>query len=193
MSYRVAMSIHTGTHELGPANGRITLHTTREGVASTAGHDLTIEVQRWSGELTVNDDLTPAGLAVQVDMRSLAVLEGSGGLKPLSDRDRGEIVKTAQKVLTADRHPEASFTAGQFQPGSDGASVISGTLTLGGKQGQLSLQARETAPDRYHASGQVVQSAYGITPYRGFFGALKVSDAVSVDVDVDLSQEAGQG
>ena len=27
-----------------------------------AGHDLTIEVGRWSGELTINDDLTPAAL-----------------------------------------------------------------------------------------------------------------------------------
>jgi hypothetical protein len=37
----------------------------------------------------------------------------------------------------------------------------------------------------------VVQSSFGITPYRGFFGALKVSDPVQVEVDVDLSQPEG--
>jgi hypothetical protein len=34
----------------------------------------------------------------------------------------------------------------------------------------------------------VVQSEHGIKPYRGFFGALKVRDAVDVDIDVDLSE-----
>jgi hypothetical protein len=36
-----------------------------------------------------------------------------------------------------------------------------------------------------------VQSQHGIKPYSGFFGALKVRDAVDVDIDVDLSDPAG--
>jgi hypothetical protein len=35
-----------------------------------------------------------------------------------------------------------------------------------------------------------VQSEHGIKPYRGFLGALRVRDAVDVDVDVDLSEPA---
>ncbi len=186
------MAVHAGRHELGPGNGRIILHTTREGVAATAGHDLSIEVRRWSGELTVNDDLSPVSLDVQVDMGSLAVLEGTGGLKPLTDRDRREIAVSARKVLGTERHPQASFTGAEFKPEGGGSGLITGTLTLAGKQGPLSLQVRETGPDRYHATGEVVHSAHGITPYRGFFGALKVRDAVAVDVDIDLSApEAG--
>jgi polyisoprenoid-binding protein YceI len=181
------MAVHAGRHELGPDRGQIVLHTTREGVAATAGHDLTIEVTRWSGELTVNDDLSPAGLSVRVDLHSLAVREGTGGLRPLSDKDRREIVVTARKVLGADRHPEASFTAAEFKPDGDGGGVITGTLTLTGTSGPVRLQVRQTGPDRYHASGEVAHSAHGLTPYRGFLGALKVSDAVGVDVDVDLS------
>ena len=48
-----------------------------------------------------------------------------------------------------------------------------------------------TGPDRYHATTTVVQSAHGIKPYTGFFGALRVRDAVDVDVDVDLSEPDG--
>jgi polyisoprenoid-binding protein YceI len=187
------MAVHAGRHELGPDRGRIILHTTRQGVAATAGHDLTIEVTRWSGELTVDDDLTPSGLSVRVDMQSLAVREGTGGVKPLSDKDCREIAVTARKVLAADRHPEASLTATEFKPDGNGGGLIAGTLTLAGKPAPLSLQVRETGPGRYHATGEVVHSAYGITPYRGFFGALKVSDAVSVDVDVDLSEPDAAG
>jgi hypothetical protein len=34
----------------------------------------------------------------------------------------------------------------------------------------------------------VVQSAFGIKPYTGFFGALKLRDEVGVEFEVDLSK-----
>jgi polyisoprenoid-binding protein YceI len=184
------MAVHAGRHQLGTDRGRIVLHTFRDGVAAQAGHDLTIDVSRWSGELTVNDDLSPADLAVQVDMNSLIVREGSGGLKPLTDRDRREIAVTARKTLAVDRHPEASFAAMKFEPAADGGGVIMGTLTLAGVARPLRLQVSGTGPDNYHATTTVVQSEHGIKPYRGFLGALKVRDAVDVDIDVDLSESA---
>jgi polyisoprenoid-binding protein YceI len=171
--------------------GRIILHTFRDGLAATAGHDLTIEVGRWSGELTVDDELKPTELAVQIDMGSLIVREGSGGIKPLTDRDRREIAVTARKTLGADRYPEATFTAESFKPGADEGGTITGTLTLAGVTRPLWLQVTRTGPDTYHAAAEVVQSQFGIKPYTGFFGALRVRDAVTVDVDVDLSGPDG--
>jgi polyisoprenoid-binding protein YceI len=181
------MAVHAGRHQLGTDRGRIILRTSRDGVAAQAGHDLTIEVGRWSGELTLKDDLSPAGLAVQVDLNSLIVREGSGGVKPLTDRDRREIAVTARKTLAVDRHPEASFVAEKFDPAADGGGVIVGTLTLAGVARPLRLQVSKAGPDSYHATATVVQSDHGIKPYRGFLGALRVRDAVDVDVDVDLS------
>jgi len=171
--------------------GRIVLHTFRDGLAATAGHDLTIEVGRWSGELTLNEDLSPAGLQVQIDMGSLIVREGTGGIKPLTDRDRREIAVTARKTLGSDRHPEATFAATEFKAGEDGGGTVTGTLTLAGVARPLQLQVSRTGPDRYHATTTVAQSTYGIKPYTGFFGALRVRDAVDVDVDVDLSVPGG--
>jgi len=185
------MAVQPGRHHLGTDRGRIILHTFRDGLAAQAGHDLTIEVGRWSGELTVNDDLSPAGLQVQIDMGSLIVREGTGGIKPLTDRDRREIAVTARKTLGADRHPEASFTATDFKAGEDGGGTITGTLTLAGVDRPLRLEVAVTGPDRYHATTTVVQSTHGIKPYTGFLGALRVRDAVDVDIDVDLSQPDG--
>src|SRR5215468_6375549 len=125
------MTVRAGRHQLGLDRGRIILHTFREGVAAQAGHDLIIEVGRWSGELTLNDDLSPVALTAQIDMTSLIVREGTGGLMPLTDRDRREIAATGRKTLGADRHPEAGFAAEKFEPGADGGA-ISGTLTLAG-------------------------------------------------------------
>ena len=187
------MAVHAGRHQLSTDRGRIVLHTFREGLAAQAGHDLIIEVGRWSGELTLNDDLSPADLTARIDIGSLIVREGTGGLKPLTDRDRREIAVIARKTLGSDRHPEASFAGQEFEPGADGGGTITGTLTLAGAARPLRLDVRNTGPDRYHAATSVVQSEYGIKPYRGFMGALKVRDAVDVDVDVDLSDEAGAG
>jgi len=184
------MAVRAGRHQLGPDRGRIILRTFREGVAAQAGHDLIIEVGRWSGELMLNDDLSPAALTAQIDMTSLIVREGTGGLMPLTDRDRREIAATGRKTLGADRHPEAGFAAEKFEPGADGGGAISGTLTLAGAAGPLRLEVSRTGQDRYHATTSVVQSRYGIKPYRGFMGALRVRDAVDVAVDVDLSEPA---
>ena len=184
------MTVRAGRHQLGTDRGRIVLHTFRDGLAAQAGHDLTIEVGRWSGELTVNDDLTPADLEVRIDMGSLIVREGTGGLKPLTDRDRREIAVTARKTLGADRHPEANFAATKFEPAADGG-LIAGTLTLAGQSRPLRLQVTKIGPDHYRATTSVVQSEHGIKPYTGFLGALRVRDAVEVEADVDLSEPAG--
>ncbi len=181
------MAVRPGRHRLGRDRGRIILHTFRNGLAAQAGHDLTIEVDRWSGELTVNDDLTPADVEIRIDLGSLIVRKGTGGLKPLTDRDRCEIAVTARKVLAADRHAEATFAAATFEP-SGGGGAVSGTLTLHGATRPVKLQVVETAAGRYHATASVVQSEFGIKPYTAFLGALRLRDAVDVEIDIDLSE-----
>jgi polyisoprenoid-binding protein YceI len=184
------MAVVAGRHRLGPDRGRILLRTFRDGLAAQAGHDLTIEATRWSGELVVNDDLSPASLEVRIDLGALVVREGTGGVKPLTDRDRREMAVTARKVLGTDQHPEAVYAADSFRPAADGGGEISGTFTLRGQSRPLRLQVKQTGTDRYHAETQVVQSDYGIKPYTAFLGALRVRDAVDAAIELDLSDPA---
>jgi polyisoprenoid-binding protein YceI len=187
------MAIHAGRHQFGTENGRITLRTSRDGLAAGAGHDLTIDAVQWSGELVLDDDLAPVSLTARIDLGALVVRAGSGGLKPLTDRDKREIAVTSRKVLSADRYPEATFTATSFEPGPDGTSgVITGTLSLAGQSRPQRLQVSQTAPGQYKATTTVRQRDYGIKPYSGFLGALKVADAVEVEVELDLSDGADQ-
>lgn len=183
------MALQAGRHHLGPEHGSILLRTFRDGLAAQAGHDLTIEAARWSGEFAVGDDPAQLSLEVRIDMGALVVRDGSGGIKPLTDRDKREIAVTARKVLGADRHPEATFSATDLRQSGSGG-VITGTLTLAGRTRPLRLNVSETGPDAYRATTSVVQSEFGIRPYSGFLGALKVRDAVDVQVDVSL---AGDG
>jgi polyisoprenoid-binding protein YceI len=189
------MAILAGRHHLDTDRGRILLTTLRAGLASQAGHDLTIEPASWSGELEIGADAAPVGLEVRIDMSSLVVRDGSGGLKPLSDRDRREIAATARKVLSVPRHPDATFSATTFEPaGPDEAGgVITGTLTLAGQARPLRLDVRPSGPGGYVATASVTQSDFGIKPYTGFLGALKVADAIGVRVEISLPQAAADG
>jgi polyisoprenoid-binding protein YceI len=186
------MAIQAGRHQFGTDKGRITLRTSRDGLAATAGHDLTIEVARWSAELVVSPDLSPASLTATIDMGALVVSGGSGGIKPLTDRDKREVAVSARKVLSSDRFPEAVFTATDFTPepgeaNADVGGVISGTLNLAGQSGPLRLQVQSAGSGRYKATTTIRQTDFGIKPYTGFLGALKVRDTVDVEVEVDLS------
>src|SRR5262249_58549150 len=105
------MAVAPGHYRLGPDNGRIVLRTFRQGLGARAGHDLVIDVPRWSGELTVNDDKTLASIEAKIDMTSWTVREGNGGIKPLTDRDRREIHTTARRGPSTQQQPAARVAA----------------------------------------------------------------------------------
>jgi polyisoprenoid-binding protein YceI len=179
----------TGTHALGPASGRVLIKTGRAGLAARAGHDLTIEITRWSASVTVpaDDDggITAAAVSAELDLGSLTVRTGTGGAKPLSDRDRGDIHATARKILG--KGATATFTSSRVIPAS-GGGAIEGTLTLHGTPRPVRLQVTSPEPNRYRGTAVVRQSDFGITPYSGFLGALKLKDEVTVEFEVLLSE-----
>jgi polyisoprenoid-binding protein YceI len=162
------------------------LRTGRQGVGSTVGHDLTLEVTVWSVEIDV-PETGPADAAVtaRIDLGSLTVRDSSGGARPLTDKDRADIQQNAQRVLDTGDHGAASFESTGVVVGDDHAT-ISGVLTLHGVAAPVDVHLRELGPGRYRAGTVVTQSAYGIKPYSALLGALKVRDEVEVEIDVDL-------
>ncbi|MFD0744390.1 YceI family protein [Phytohabitans flavus] len=180
------MTIRTGGFRFGPDNGRMLLRTGRKGVGSTVGHDLTIEVTDWSVRVDVPESgPADATATARITLGSLVVRAGSGGARPLTDNDRGEIVNNARRTLDVDRHPTATFESTRVVAGDDRAT-ISGTLTVRGIAAAIDVDVRAVSPDRYRATTVVTQSKYGIKPYSAFLGALKVRDDVEVEIEVQL-------
>jgi polyisoprenoid-binding protein YceI len=177
-----------GAYRLGPESGRLLVNTTRTGLGAKAGHDLTIEVTRWHGRATV-DAATPANssVAVEVEVDSFEVRQGTGGVKPLTDADRAEIKKTLGEVLHAVQHPTITFRSTRVD-GSAGSFTLDGELTIMGVTGPVTVQGRVT-DGRVVGGASVVQSRWGIRPYSALFGALKLSDEVKVDFDVALTSD----
>jgi polyisoprenoid-binding protein YceI len=186
------MAASTGTYRLGPDSGRVVIKTTRAGLAARVGHDLALDVTRWSADVTVpGDDLSAATVTAELDLGSLAVREGTGGARPLTDSDRRDIESTMRKTLGAGAgagagaQATAAFRSTRVIPAAAGGA-IEGTLTLNGRSQPARLQLTAPAPGRFQGTVTVVQSAFGIKPYSGFFGALKLRDEVVAEFEVDL-------
>jgi polyisoprenoid-binding protein YceI len=170
------MTLTPGTHQLGPEDGSLIVRTFREGVAAKVGHDLVIAVTRW--EATLDGDAST--LSLQADAHSLEVREGLRGVKPLTDKDRTEIAKTIdEKVL---RGQPIEFRSTAVQASGSGLSV-EGELTLAGSTHPVRLQLDVDAAGRAQGAVTLAQSAWGIKPYRGLMGALKVRDEVEIAFD----------
>jgi len=191
-----------GTFRLGPDTGRVVIKTSRAGLAARAGHDLTIEVTRWSAQVAVpaegDGGLAAATISAELDLGSLEVREGTGGAIPLTDRDRREIKNQMGKILGSGT---ATFASSRIIPSGSllapggttppdppaGGGAIEGTVTLNGQTQPARLQVTGSGSGRYRGSATLAQTGFGIKPYTGFFGALKLRDEVVVEFEVDLS------
>ena len=109
------MPIQPGTYELGPADGTLSVRTSRTGAAAKAGHDLRMEVGSWSATIALAEDPAQTTMRLSADSRSLRVLEGTGGMSALDEDDRlSPILAHLSRSFTA---PETTFDASS-QPSS---------------------------------------------------------------------------
>lgn len=187
----ITMALSPGTHTLTPADGTVRIHTGREGMASRIGHDLVLEVTRWTATVAVDgEDVSRSTVTATFDARSIEVREGTGGATPLSDKDRGDIGKSmAEKVLKSSSYPEITLRSTSVTGGDGGALEVVADLTLVGLTRSVRFQlASEAADGTTRLTGRIplVQSTWGIKPYSAMLGALKVPDRIEVSVDLRI-------
>lgn len=183
-----AMTIKSGSHSIGPENGKLTINTYVGGMGSKMGHDLVLEATRWSGTLELNpDDPGSCSVEVTVDPRSLEVIQATGGLKPLSDKDKGDIAQNQEKTLQPGKFPEISFKSTSVK-GNVPKLSLQGDLTIMGNTKPVTLEVMvEENGSETRVSGKttVVQTEFGVKPYSKM-GALKVKDPVDIQVELTL-------
>ena len=180
------MVLPPGTHRLGPDNASLQLRTYREGVAAKAGHDLVIDVTRWDATVVVADEPDGWSIELNADPRSLEIREGLRGVKPLTDKDRVEIRKNIDdKILGS--HP-IQFRSSGVRPADDGGRLtVEGALSMAGSTRPLTAHLSVKDDGEVNGTIPVRQSEWGIKPYRGLMGALKVRDEVEVVIAAKLA------
>ncbi|MEA2217479.1 MAG: hypothetical protein QOJ35_105 [Solirubrobacteraceae bacterium] len=177
------MAIQAGTYKLGPDNATLRVKTGRHGAAAKAGHDLVIEVRSWEATLEVGEDAGASSLELTADATSLHVIEGVGGMQALGDDDKADIRKTIDKDVL--KKKDIAFQSSGVSE-SGGGLAVSGDLTMGGKSKPVEFELTGDG-GAIAGSAEVKQSDWGIKPYSALFGALKVNDEVTVEVEGTLS------
>jgi polyisoprenoid-binding protein YceI len=177
------VSLRPGTHSVGPDSGTCHVHTYREGVAQKVGHDLIIGVGQWRATVEIGEDGTPKSISLEADPRSLRVLEGHRGVKPLTESDCAEIRSNIDEKILRGQPIKFSSSAVEL---SDGRLVARGELAMAGTTKPASFELGLDERGRVAGTLPVPQSEWGIKPYRAFMGALRVRDTVDVVLDVEL-------
>jgi polyisoprenoid-binding protein YceI len=170
------------SQQYGPENATLRIRTGRTGGAAKAGHDLVIEVGSW--QATLDREAQPA-LTVTADSGSLRVLEGTGGIKSLTENDKADIKKTIAKEVLKGTPVEFRSTEVQDAPG--GGLTVRGDLSIHGRQAPVAFDLAIGDDGRMTGSCTVTQTAFGMKPYSALFGALKVADNVQVEIDTKSS------
>jgi len=182
------MTVSNRTHSLGPEAGRITLNVYRDGVAARMGHNLVLEATKWRGKVEVEaDDPAASSVKLTIDPRSLEIIEASGGIKPLSDKDRADIKnKINDKILLTRRNPEITFQSTEVS-GIAPNIKVEGNLTLAGKSLPLTLDVRvDESSGRASGKTTLQQSSFGIKPFSAMLGALKIKDTIDIQFDIKI-------
>jgi hypothetical protein len=170
------MPIETGTHKIGPSNGSLKVTTGKEGAMAKMGHDLVIGVNSW--EATVEGGDSPS-ISLTADPSSLEVIEGSGGAKPLSDKEKGDIKgNIAKKVLGS---TQITFTSSAVDD-NGGQLLARGDLSVAGKSSSISVPLSVSDGK---VSGRITlsQKDFGIKQFSAMMGGLKVKDQVEIVIE----------
>jgi polyisoprenoid-binding protein YceI len=149
------------------------------------GHRLTIAMSSW--RLTVWwVDSKPGKAELTVEVDSLEVLRGEGGVKPLSGPEKALARSNALKSLDADQFPQIRFQSDDLEETGDGYLLI-GTLEIHGKAQKREIDLRvEDLGDSWRSSCEAVvrQSEFGVKPYSLLMGSIKVVDDVTMSFTV---------
>ena len=166
---------------LGPDAGELLLRTGVTGSASRMGHRLTIVMRSWRATVEWDGEV-PSAIEMTVDLDSLDVLRGEGGMTPLSGAEKVLIRSNALKTLRAKKSPQAVFRSTTIER-SGSVVRIAGILELAGHSGEQNVEV-EVSDNSVLGTAQVRHSDFGIKPYSMLMGAMKVADEVAVSLEV---------
>jgi polyisoprenoid-binding protein YceI len=179
-----------GVWSLEGSAGELLIRTGVAGPAAAMGHRLTIAMRRWRATTHWNSD-EPVDAELTVEVGSLEVVRGEGGVTPLSGAEKMLVRGSALRSLDAQRFPQITFSANTIEKTDDGYR-LSGTLTIHGKTRPQIVDLRtDDRGDSWQLSSETVirQSEFGVKPYSQLLGALKVADDVTVSFTAERAKD----
>lgn len=176
---------------LDASDGELLVTTGVAGRAAKMGHRLTIAMTTWQATVQWSNG-EPVGVDLTVDVDSLKVLRGEGGVKGLSGPEKALARSNALGVFDAAKFPQIRFQADDIEK-TTGGYRLTGSLEIHGKSRKRVVDLRvEDLGDRWRMScgAEVKHSEFGMKPYSMFLGSMKVVDEVTVSFTAEHAKES---
>ena len=148
----------------------------------------TLAVKTFGGRINLPPkDLSRATVAIDAEAKSLANI-----YPEISDIERRELHSVLHsKVLESERFPQITFRSVKVteikEVGEKKSFVLHGDLTIHGVTKRFTAPANMTITGgQLRATGETTlkQTDFGMTPYSGGFGMIKIRDEVKVSFNV---------
>lgn len=174
-------------YRIDPGKSNITIRAFRSGLLKAFGHDHTVAVRDFSGEIEITPDvLAPASLQLNIKADSLAITD------KVSDDERAEIENTMKtQVLETSKYPQITFKSTNVAAEKAGESKFTakiwGDIALHGATGNGYIVSQVTfSGNSLRATGafSLKQTDYKITPPSVAGGTIKVKDELKFTFDI---------
>lgn len=162
-------------------SGELHVITGVGGPAAKMGHRLTIAMTSWRASVQWQGD-QPVAAELDVDVDSLQVLEGQGGVTPLTGPEKSVVRTNALKSMDAKKYPTIHFETDNITKGATGYR-LAGTVVIHGKsRPQVVDLTTEDQSGIWAMSAEVPvnQTDFGIRPFSLLMGTMKVADQVTI-------------
>jgi polyisoprenoid-binding protein YceI len=163
------------------SDGDLLIRTDVDGPAAAVGHRLTLAMRHWRASAQWDAALL-VGAALTVEVGSLEVVRGEGGVTPLAGPEKILVRRNALRSLDAKRHPRITFETNTIDKTADGYR-LTGTLTIlaTSREQVVDVRTDDHGTNWWLSSETTVrQSDFGVKPYSQLLGSLKVADNVVV-------------
>lgn len=180
--------------QLDASHGRLLLGTDVTGRAAKMGHRLAIVMDRWTATVARSGE-RPTAVALSVEVDSLRVLHGDGGLTPPTAPEKTLIRSNALKCLDAGKHKLIRFDCDDIEEIAGGYR-LSGTLQIRGRTAPHVLEVHVTDDvGSWQVEGATVvrHSDFGVRRYSMLMGAMQVADEVSVSFAGSIASDGARG
>lgn len=164
-----------------PPAARCSIRVYKSGLLSAVGHDIELEVRRFSLQLDGN------AIRAEFDATSLEIVgaleDGRVVAGRLSDKDKRDILANIKKSVFNGLDPrQITFTSREFEQDEDGIEG-SGTLSIPPRSKDLDFEV-ELRDGKAVCNLRLHQPDFGITPFKAPLGVLKIQPDIDVRIEV---------
>lgn len=170
------------------AGSRFEVTTGKAGLLGFAGHAHVIRARTFEGKIVYGPEaLAQSRVEITVPTESLEVLT-----PPDTEEIRKVTAAMRRDVLAIERFRTITFVSRRIAATDSGVRIV-GALTMVGKTVEVPVDVRlQVRQDTIHAWARfaVLQTAFGIKPYRGGpGGTVRVADRITFDIAVVAVRE----